>query len=442
MPWNFQHYVHVDEGFVGLPPSWTTSLQEAGFSDDEIAAIQQRRLADRPRDRSYSPATVLRPVPRSTSLPKSQHTPASSLSTSSASTTSASSSLILELPRARNDDFSKNGPSPEQVEFPEDFIDKRVDPREYYRDLQEIAVGESGSVYAAVLVPTAPLYRLKLPPLLRARDQDDVINGRRVLVAIKSVALLPGGNPKLADVERECRLLSGLRCEQVLGMDALYIDLVDNALWIRMELMERSLADVVGLVDEGLRLQEPRVMARFASDMLQALDYLQKHHIAHRDLRSDNLLLNSEGVLKLTDFSNAVLVTPETPLSTDLAGVVYWQAPEVRSGAYDPLKIDVWSVGATVWELAEAAPPFSDTQQPAERWPAVSQPALYPPAFHEFLRLCSEPAASRPTPRALLEGPFLQKACGRPVIIQLLSRCMEIEQALQAPGPLPEPPAS
>jgi len=182
-------------------------------------------------------------------------------------------------------------------------------------------------------------------------------------------------------------------------------------------------------------------MARFASDMLQALDYLQKHHIAHRDLRSDNLLLNSQGVLKLTDFSNAVLVTPETPLSTDPAGVVYWQAPEVRSGAYDPLKIDVWSVGATVWELAEAAPPFSDTQQPAERWPAVSQPALYPPAFHEFLRLCSEPAASRPTPGALLEGPFLQKACGRPVIVQLLSRCMAIEQALQAGDALPDSPA-
>lgn len=73
------------------------------------------------------------------------------------------------------------------------------------------------------------------------------------------------------------------------------------------------------------------------------------------------------------------------------------------SGSYDPLKIDVWSVGATVWEIAEANPPFSDTQQPADRWPPLSEPALYPPSFHDFLRLCSEPAASRPTPKALLE---------------------------------------
>ncbi|KAJ7938399.1 hypothetical protein B0H13DRAFT_1141233 [Mycena leptocephala] len=109
MPWNFQHNMHVDEGLSGLPPSWTTSLQEAGFSDDEIAAIQQRRLADRPRPQSpavrpHSPA-VLRPVPRSTSLPKNQqqsqgHTPASSLA-SSASVSSAGSSPVPELPRSR-----------------------------------------------------------------------------------------------------------------------------------------------------------------------------------------------------------------------------------------------------------------------------------------------------------------------------------------------------
>ncbi|KAJ6463473.1 hypothetical protein C8R45DRAFT_521067 [Mycena sanguinolenta] len=95
MPWNFQHNVHVDEGFVGLPPSWTTSLQDAGFSEDEIARIQQRKMTvDRiPTDRANSPPSLVKPVPRSTSLPKNQqgHTPASSLSASSASTRSSPS---------------------------------------------------------------------------------------------------------------------------------------------------------------------------------------------------------------------------------------------------------------------------------------------------------------------------------------------------------------
>jgi len=224
--------------------------------------------------------------------------------------------------------------------------------------------------------------------------------------------------------------MKGLWSDNLLGMDAVYVDLQEDSLWIRMELMERSLADVVGLVGEGLMLQE-RMIARFASDILLALEYLQKHRIAHRDVRSDNLLLNSHGVLKLADFSNAVLVTRESPACTDPAGVVYWQAPEIRSGPYNPLKVDVWSLGATVWEMAQAEPPFADTQEYTDRWPPLSHPELYSPAFHEFLRFCSEPAGPRPNPSDLTKNPFILNACGRPVIIQLLSQCMAIEKMLQ-----------
>lgn len=83
--------------------------------------------------------------------------------------------------------------------------------------------------------------------------------------------------------------------------------------------------------------------------MLHALEFLQKHRIAHRDVRSDNLLLNSLGVLKLSelpywpihdkraemvnlaDFSNAVVLPKESSLRSDPAGVIFWQAPEMRS---------------------------------------------------------------------------------------------------------------
>ena len=64
--------------------------------------------------------------------------------------------------------------------------------------------------------------------------------------------------------------------------------------------------------------------------VLSALDYLQSRGIAHRDVRSDNLLVNREGVVKLADFSNAVQVTQLNPMVSGAAGVVYWQAPEIR----------------------------------------------------------------------------------------------------------------
>ncbi|TFK37694.1 hypothetical protein BDQ12DRAFT_685120 [Crucibulum laeve] len=311
----------------------------------------------------------------------------------------------------------------------EDFIDEAVDPRDHYLDLQEIAEGESGSVFTARLSEKNAA-RLRLPPLIKAKDSDDIANGRIALVAIKSVAILPSGSPKLVDLRRELGLMRGLWHENILGMDALYVDLVEDSLWIRMELMERSLADIVGLVGDGLMLQD-RMIARFASDVLNALEYLQRHHIAHRDVRSDNLLLNSRGILKLTDFSNAVQVTAESPMCSDPAGVIFWQAPEIRTPPYNVLKVDVWSLGATVWEMAETEPPFSETQQFAERWPPLRQPELYSPAFHEFLRRCSEPVSSRPDPSDLIKSSFISNACGRPVIIQLLSQCMAIEKVLQ-----------
>lgn len=147
----------------------------------------------------------------------------------------------------------------------EEFIDEAVDPRDYYLDLHEIAEGESGSVFAARLAESN-LHKLKLPPLVKAHDSDDLANGRTTLVAIKSVAILPSGSPKLIDLERELTLMKGLWHDNVLSMDAVYVDLVEDTLWIRMELMERSLADIIGLVGEGLMLQD-RMIARFASDV-------------------------------------------------------------------------------------------------------------------------------------------------------------------------------
>ena len=146
-----------------------------------------------------------------------------------------------------------------------EFIDDAIDPREYYVDLQEIAEGESGSVFAACLVETNA-HKLRLPPLVKARDADNINKGRQTLVAIKNVPILPSGSPKLDDLQRELTVTRGVWHENVLGMDALYVDLVEDSLWIRMELMERSLADVIGLVEEGLMLQD-RMIARFASDV-------------------------------------------------------------------------------------------------------------------------------------------------------------------------------
>ncbi|KAG5726666.1 hypothetical protein E4T56_gene4329, partial [Termitomyces sp. T112] len=81
LPWNFSHNIHVDEGFTGMPPTWTASLTNAGFTEEEIMEIQTRRQATRSPGLQYlyntrpaSPAysttdrVLVHPLPRSSSL--------------------------------------------------------------------------------------------------------------------------------------------------------------------------------------------------------------------------------------------------------------------------------------------------------------------------------------------------------------------------------------
>ena len=75
-------------------------------------------------------------------------------------------------------------------------------------------------------------------------------------------------------------------------------------------------------------------------------------------------------------------------------------------GPYNARKVDVWSVGATLWELAEAEPPFSrfeDFQNIPDELPKLSQPNIFSRQFHDFLLMCSLPPDDRPTASELLQ---------------------------------------
>ncbi|KAI0282000.1 kinase-like domain-containing protein [Russula aff. rugulosa BPL654] len=322
-----------------------------------------------------------------------------------------------------------------------EFIDDSSDPRALFTDLQEIAQGESGSVYSACATPTiASQFQPPTPtsPLSEIFPKEDgadegFAQSKRGLVAIKCVPLLRGRTEKLADLRRELELAHALRHANVLRMERLYVDVAEESLWIGMELMDRSLADVLAVVGEEVVEMSETMVARFVRDVSSpGVVVHRKHHIAHRDVRSDNLLLSRSGVLKLSDFSNAVCSPPGTPKRSDSVGVIYWQAPEMRTGLYDPLKVDVWSLGATTWELVHGSPPFEDVKDTRDivggQLPPVREPEAFSRSFHDFLHLCSHPAASRPDPEELLDAEFVRTACPRSEIVRLLGQCRTIDE--------------
>ena len=139
----------------------------------------------------------------------------------------------------------------------EEFADHTVDPREFFTDLQEIAEGKSGTVFLASIIP----------PKTKSKTSAKDTTARRLgKAAVKQVPLLPGGLPKLKDLRKELMLVLCVSHTNILSMGALYVDLIEDSLWIEMEFIERSLADVLALVEEGL-VSEEKAIARFTGDV-------------------------------------------------------------------------------------------------------------------------------------------------------------------------------
>ncbi|KAI0031462.1 kinase-like domain-containing protein [Vararia minispora EC-137] len=323
------------------------------------------------------------------------------------------------------------------------FVDASVDPRTRFTDLVEIAQGESGSVFSARVVGTTEPFAPPTAPSSPASPLATPSTSAQTRPVALKIVPAASNTTKLASLRRELDLVRGIRHPNVLRFEAVFVDVPGEAIWLGMELMERSLADVLALRDaEGLEDTErrsvrvgERLIARFVWDVLLALSYLRKQHIAHRDLRSDNLLLNRDGVLKLADFGSAVRHPPGTQKLSENVGVLYWQAPEIRTGLYDPLKVDVWSLGATTWELAAGVPPFADVEDPRALESAYKLPPLpedegevpMSRAFHDFLHLCAQPVGSRAEVDELLNAHFVRTACPRSTVVHLLATCKTIE---------------
>ena len=158
---------------------------------------------------------------------------------------------INEEPPSNSSPGEEEPPAPKDLPLVltplSEYIYVDFDPREMFSDLLEVAQGQYGSVYAAKVSSS----------LLGSPDS---------VVAVKKVPIPANGTPKIGQLLHELNLMSQVRHKHILGSDGLFFDFAEDMLWVRMELMVRSLADVLVLSEEGLELEE-RVIARFASDV-------------------------------------------------------------------------------------------------------------------------------------------------------------------------------
>lgn len=129
----------------------------------------------------------------------------------------------------------------------------------------------------------------------------------------------------------------------------------------------------------------------YAQEILLAIEYLHKHDIVYRDLKPENVLLDADGHVKLTDFGLSKEGISDNFSAKSICGTPEYLAPEIllRTGHGQP--VDWYSLGALIYEMLTGLPPFytKDREKLFER---IRRAELQFPSYVS------------PTARSLLEG--------------------------------------
>nr|XP_033804113.1 mitogen-activated protein kinase kinase kinase kinase 4 isoform X5 [Geotrypetes seraphini] len=193
----------------------------------------------------------------------------------------------------------------------------------------------------------------------------------------------------------------------------------DDQLWLVMEFCGAgSITDLVKNT-KGNTLKEDWI-AYISREILRGLAHLHAHHVIHRDIKGQNVLLTENAEVKLVDFGVSAQLDRTVGRRNTFIGTPYWMAPEVIACDENPdatydYRSDLWSCGITAIEMAEGAPPLCDMHPMRALFliPRNPPPRLkskkWSKKFFSFIEGCLvKNYMQRPPTEQLLKHPFIR----------------------------------
>jgi len=265
----------------------------------------------------------------------------------------------------------------------------REDPRKLFTDMKKVGEGAAGEVFLARDTRSNKKIAVKKMQL----------NGESLKLLITEISIMKTSHHE-AIVE--------------------YIDsyIVEDQLWVVMEFMGGGCLTEVLEQFDSVQMTEPQ-MAYCCLETLKALVYIHTLHRIHRDIKSDNILLGDDGSVKIADFGYAAQLTQKQQKRTTVVGTPYWMAPELIRGHDYGIKVDIWSLGIMVMEMAEGEPPYMEFPPlralfliTTKGIPPLKEQSKWSPEFQNFVAQClTKEVDDRPDAATLLKHPFLKSAC-------------------------------
>ncbi|KAK7327213.1 hypothetical protein VNO80_31578 [Phaseolus coccineus] len=263
-----------------------------------------------------------------------------------------------------------------------------------YKLLEEVGYGATATVYRAIYLPFNQLVAVKCLDL----DRCDI---------------------NLDDLRREAQTMSLVDHPNVVKAYCSFA--VERSLWVVMQFMDEGsclhlmkIAYTEGFEEEAIR--------SILKETLKALQYLHHHGHIHRDVKAGNILLGSNGAVKLADVGVATCLFDagdRQRCRNTFVGTPCWMAPEVLqpSSGYNS-KADIWSFGITALELAHGHAPFSKyppmkvllmTIQNAPPGLDYDRDKKFSKSFKEMVAMCLvKDQTKRPSAEKLLKHSFFK----------------------------------
>ncbi|KAL9684309.1 hypothetical protein QQ045_021744 [Rhodiola kirilowii] len=263
-----------------------------------------------------------------------------------------------------------------------------------YKLYEEVGDGVSATVYRALCVPLNEIVAIKVLDLEKCNNDLD-----RIRREVQTMTLINHSNL----VPAHCSFTT------------------DHSLWVVMPYMAAGSCLHMMKSAYPVGFEEPAI-ATLLRETLKALVYLHAHGLIHRDIKAGNILVDSDGAVKLTDFgvSASMFNTGYRQRSRNtFVRTPCWMAPEVMQQlhGYD-FRADIWSFGITALELAHGHAPISKyppmkvllmTLQNAPPGLDNEREKRFSKSFKELVSICLvKDPKKRPTSEKLLKHHFFK----------------------------------